>query len=360
MMLPSYLSVILGLLSTSSGLGHNTVATGFREWITDRTARPHRRRLVLGAGVFTETAAVLMARARVAKLKAGAELARYLRAQVLVARGDDVAAPCAASMTPEIAGLGVVLTSVCEIIEARNAAEAGSGTEDAAGAGAAATGEDSSCGSGGSPVVPDGEEVGTEAFPVAASVCREEGEEKREEGREREKKGAYRGEVAGWKEGREQREEIEKGVLAPAFDDAVEGEVAQESALVAKSHVQGREVKRRCRGGDEASEDKVSLVSALILTPRQISTFPGKEQTIKDRSIPREGVNKTQLNRESYTTYLILFFGGGRLEDKSRPAAVLHYSQIMYIICSLTMLQQLLVLTQPYCLPCIHSNPNGR
>ncbi|CAM9985992.1 unnamed protein product, partial [Ectocarpus fasciculatus] len=267
MIYPSYLSVILGVLSTSSGLDNSTVTAGFREWVTDRTARPHRRRLVLGAGVFTETAAVLMARARVAKLEVGAKLAQYLRAEVLVARADDVAAPCAASMTPEIAGLAVVLTSVCEIMEARIAAEAGTGTEEeAAGAGAAAMGEDSSCRSGGSPIVPESEEVGTEASPgVAASICREEGEEEKwKEGGETEGKGAYGEGVGVWKEeneqGLEQHKEAEKVVSAPAFDDAVEGEFAQESALVMKSHVQGRAVRGRCRGGDEASEDKVSLI----------------------------------------------------------------------------------------------------
>lgn len=269
MVFPSYLSVLLEILSTSSGLGHSTVTTGFREWIADRTARPHRKRLVIGAGVFTETAAVLMARARVAKLEVGAELARYLRAEVLVARGDDVAASCAVSMTPEIAGLGVVLASVCEIMQARSAAEAGLGTEEAAGAGAAAMGDDS-CRSGSSPSVPDSEEVGTEASPgVAASGCREEGEEeKRKEGGERKKKGACGEGVGGWKEeneqGREQYRGVEKGVSAPAFDDAVEGEAAQESVLVVKSHMQDREVRGRCRGGDEGSEGKVALVSASI------------------------------------------------------------------------------------------------
>ncbi|CAN0354463.1 unnamed protein product [Ectocarpus sp. 6 AP-2014] len=265
MVFPSFVSFLLKIPPTSSDLGHSTMPTGFREWIADKTARPHRERFVIGAGVFTETAAVLMARARVAKLDVGAELARYLRAEVLAARGDDVAAPCAASMTPEIAGLGVVLTSVCEIMEARNAAEAGSGTEEAAGAGAAAMGEDS-CRSGSSPSVPDSEEVATKASPcVAASFCHEEGEEeKRKEGGERKNKGAYGEEVGGWKEeneqGREQHRGVEKGVSAPAFDDAVEGEVAQESALVMKSHVQGRGVRGRCRGGDEASEDKVALI----------------------------------------------------------------------------------------------------
>ncbi|CAN0325778.1 unnamed protein product, partial [Ectocarpus sp. 4 AP-2014] len=266
MVFPSYLSVLLEILSTSSGLGRRTVTTGFREWIADRTARPHRKRLVIGAGVFTETAAVLMARARVAKLEVGAELARYLRAEVLVARGDNVAAPCAASMTPEIAGLGVVLTSVCEIMEARSAVQAGLGTEEAAGARAAAMGEDSCRRSGSSLSFPDSKEVGTEASPgVAASGCREEGEEeKRKEGGERKNKGAYGEGVGGWKEeneqGQEQHRGVEKGVSAPASDDAVEGEVVQESVLVVKSHVQDREVRGRCRGGDEGSEGKYALV----------------------------------------------------------------------------------------------------
>ncbi|CAM9989750.1 unnamed protein product [Ectocarpus sp. 12 AP-2014] len=264
---PSYLSVLLEILSTSSGLGHKTVTTGFRQWIADRTARPHRKRLVIGAGVFTETAAVLMARARVAKLEVGVALAQYLRAEVLVARGDNVAAPCAASMTPEIAGLGVVLTSVCAIMDAWSAVEAGLGTEEAAGAGAAAMGEDF-CRSGSSPSTPDTEEVGTEASPGVAA-CREEGEEeKRQEGEERKKKGAYREGVGGWKEqneqGREQHRGVEKGVSAPAFDDAVEGEVAQECVLVVKSHVQDREVRGRCRGGDEGSEGKVALILARL------------------------------------------------------------------------------------------------
>eukprot|EP00752_Nemacystus_decipiens_P018096 g16228.t1 len=110
----------------------NYTANFFLGWVEDIASSPYPGCwCVLGHGVFETTAEALLAKVKAAKAAQLTQLVRYLRDEVLVARssenGEEVSPAAAAaaaaastsSLTPQIHGLRGVLTSLCEIYEAR-------------------------------------------------------------------------------------------------------------------------------------------------------------------------------------------------------------------------------------------------
>jgi len=129
---PAYFSIMLADLSENPVLEGqlDTIAVeAFGHWVTKMTTS-REEHYVLGAGAFKQKFAALMARARVAGLEQGAALAKFLRKEVLTAnRGEGEAASSlrvsarpsalASHISTKIHDLGVVLTTICEVLESR-------------------------------------------------------------------------------------------------------------------------------------------------------------------------------------------------------------------------------------------------